>query len=57
MGGPAPSGDRVELDIIIYFPWDPRVERFAGERIYYDSGAFARQLGAIAQRPTRAAAR
>ena len=31
-------------DIVIHFPWDPRTDRFAGERIYYDSGALTRQL-------------
>jgi len=42
--GQAATGNRAELDIVIHFPWDPRAERFAGERIYYDSGALARQL-------------
>lgn len=42
-GQPA-TGARVELDIIIHFPWDRRAERFAGERIYYDSGTLARQI-------------
>ena len=42
-GQPA-TGRTAELDIVIHFPWDPRAERFAGERIYYDSGALARQL-------------
>jgi len=30
----AGNGGRAELDIVIYFPWDPLAERFAGERIY-----------------------
>ena len=38
------NGGRAELDIVIYFPWDPLAERFAGERIYYDSGTLTRQL-------------
>ncbi len=42
--GQAATGASAELDIVIYFPWHPLAERFAGERIYYDSGALARQL-------------
>ncbi len=42
--GQAATGNRAELDVVIYFPWDPLAELFAGERIYYDSGALARQL-------------
>jgi predicted ester cyclase len=42
--GQPPTGMRAELDIVIHFPWDPVAERFAGERIYYDSGALTRQL-------------
>ena len=42
-GQPA-TGRTAELDIVIHFPWDQRAERFAGERIYYDSGALTRQL-------------
>ena len=42
--GRAAAGGRVEVAIVIHFPWDRRAERFAGERIYYDSGAFDRQL-------------
>jgi len=47
--GLAATGNRAELDIVIHFPWDPRAERFAGERIYYDSGALARQLAGSAK--------
>jgi len=42
-GEPA-TGGRAELDIVIVFPWNPRAQRFAGERIYYDSGSLTRQL-------------
>ena len=42
--GRAATGARVEVAIIIHFPWDPRADRFSGERIYYDSGSFDRQL-------------
>ena len=34
-------------DIVIHFPWDLRTDRFAGERIYYDSGALTRQLADV----------
>ncbi len=44
--GQAATGRAAELDIVIHFPWAPKAERFAGERIYYDSGALARQLSA-----------
>lgn len=37
-GVPA-SGLRVALEVLIYFPWDPVTERFAGERIWFDRGA------------------
>jgi hypothetical protein len=30
--------------IIIHFPWDPGVEKFAGERIYFDQAALQAQL-------------
>ena len=42
--GQAATGNLAELDVVIHFPWDPGTERFAGERIYYDSGTMARQL-------------
>ena len=45
--GQAATGRKAELDIVIHFPWDPSADRFAGERIYYDSGAFTRQLGDV----------
>jgi steroid delta-isomerase-like uncharacterized protein len=38
-GQPA-SGRRVETPIVIHFPWDPATQKFAGERIYFDSRAF-----------------
>jgi len=38
--GLAPTGRSVNTLVVIYFPWDPRVGKFAGERIHYDSRAF-----------------
>lgn len=43
--GLEPTGRPVELEIIIYFPWDPASEKFSGERIYYDQGVLTGQLG------------
>jgi predicted ester cyclase len=37
--GAPPSGLPVSLEVIIFFPWDPRTERFLGERIWFDRGA------------------
>jgi steroid delta-isomerase-like uncharacterized protein len=39
-GQPA-TGGQINTLIVIHFPWDPAVGKFAGERIYYDSRAFA----------------
>jgi hypothetical protein len=30
----APSGDKVEFRVVIFFPWDPRATKFTGERVY-----------------------
>lgn len=32
---PPPSGQRIEFDVIIVFPWDPNQQLFTGERIYF----------------------
>jgi len=45
-GMPA-TGRSVRLQIIIHFPWDPRAERFSGERIYFDRSALLEQTGAV----------
>jgi predicted ester cyclase len=29
------SGERVEFDVIIYFPWDMERQKFGGERVYF----------------------
>jgi predicted ester cyclase len=42
--GRAPTGKSARLLIIIHFPWDPGVEKFAGERIYFDRAALQAQL-------------
>jgi len=38
--GQAATGRQINTLIVIHFPWDPSVGKFAGERIYYDSRAF-----------------
>ncbi len=30
----APSGTKVEFRVVIFFPWDLRVKRFSGERVF-----------------------
>ncbi len=42
--GVAPTGKAVRLLIIIQFPWDPKAQKFAGERIYFDRASLAAQL-------------
>lgn len=42
--GVAPTGKAVRLQIIIQFPWDPKAQKFAGERIYFDRASLAAQL-------------
>ena len=37
--GVPPSGLRVALEVLIFFPWDPATQRFLGERIWFDRGS------------------
>jgi steroid delta-isomerase-like uncharacterized protein len=37
--GLPPSGQRVELTVVIHFPWDPVARLFAGEKIHLDRAA------------------
>src|SRR5262245_18046216 len=30
----APTGDRVEFRVVIFFPWDSRAKKFKGERVF-----------------------
>lgn len=39
--GLAPTGQPVQLQIIIHFPWDPAAQKFAGEKVYFDRAALA----------------
>ena len=31
------TGKKIEMNIVIFFPWDPIKKKFAGERMYVDS--------------------
>jgi predicted ester cyclase len=39
-GGQSATGRRVDTLVVIHFPWDPTAQKFAGERIYFDTRAF-----------------
>ncbi len=43
--GVPPTGGPVRLQVIIYFPWNPVAQKFAGERVYFDRGALISQPG------------
>ena len=32
------TGAKVEFTVVIFFPWDPKREKFRGERVYFDAG-------------------
>jgi predicted ester cyclase len=38
--GHPPTGSVVRLTVIIHFPWNPAAQKFAGERVYFDSAEF-----------------
>ena len=38
--GLPPTGRSVSTLVVIHFPWDPDAQKFAGERIYYNTAAF-----------------
>jgi len=40
--GMEPTGRPVRLEVIIHFPWDPAAGKFAGEKVYFDRAALAR---------------
>lgn len=43
--GMQPTGQKVNLELAILFPWDPATQRFAGEQIFIDRAALAAQAG------------
>lgn len=42
--GMEPTGQKVDTLIVIHFPWNPDVEKFDGERVYFDRAAMDGQL-------------
>ena len=42
--GVPPSGKSVQLQVIIHFPWNDEVGKFAGENVYFDRSALTDQL-------------
>ena len=43
--GLKPTRRRVSIPIVIHFPWNDQAEKFAGERIYFDTAKLTEQLG------------
>jgi hypothetical protein len=39
------SGERVEFQVVIFFPWDPNRRLFRGEKVYVDEGITRRGSG------------
>lgn len=39
--GLAPTGKAVKFQVVIYFPWNPNAELFAGEKIWVDLAAIS----------------
>jgi predicted ester cyclase len=37
----APSGERIEFRVVIFFPWSPEQRLFRGERVYFDAAALS----------------
>lgn len=42
--GIVPTGKPVKFQVLIYFPWNPAAEKFAGEKVYFDRTALSSQL-------------
>ncbi len=40
------TGTRVEFPVVIFFPWDPVVEKFRGERVHLDTAPFRARIAA-----------
>ena len=43
--GLEPTRNKVSVPIVIHFPWNASAGRFAGEKIYFDTAEFSKQLG------------
>ena len=42
--GLEPTRKKVSVPIVIHFPWNAEVSKFAGEKIYFDTAEFSKQL-------------
>ncbi len=42
--GREPSGDRLQWNVVIFFPWDREQRLFKGEKVYVDSEVLLREL-------------
>ncbi len=42
--GLAPTRKKVSVPIVIHFPWNAEAARFAGEKVYFDTAEFTKQL-------------
>ena len=43
--GQAPTGERVEFKVVIFFPWNREQRLFDGERVYFDADDALRLAG------------
>ena len=43
-GGLEPTRKKVSVPIVIHFPWNAGASKFAGEKIYFDTAEFTKQL-------------
>jgi predicted ester cyclase len=42
--GSTPNGERIEFQVVIFFPWDPERGKFRGEKVYlHPESVFKRQ--------------
>jgi hypothetical protein len=42
--GLKPTRRKISVPIVIHFPWNAEASKFAGEKIYFDTAEFTRQL-------------
>src|SRR5262249_7805461 len=42
--GVAPTGRTLRLLVVVHFPWDRAVDKFAGEKIYFDRSALVLEV-------------
>jgi predicted ester cyclase len=39
--GSPPTGNAVQMVVVIHFPWDMHAQKFAGEKVYFDRSALS----------------